>query len=308
MAKAQQGIAYLDPAVLQKIGSLELIAREVVEGLRVGMHKSPLRGFSTEFAQHRQYVPGDPVRHIDWRVYGRTMRYYLKLYEAETNFEANLLLDASRSMHYGSGSLSKLEYAKYMAASLAYLIVDQRDSVGLAVFDDALRDYVEPKSSKAVIRTIAEQLAGAEPEPRTDVAGLLHEFARRMRRRGFVLLFSDLFDHVDAFLKGLDHLRFRGHNVTVFHVMDPYELEFPFTGTYKFKGLELDGEISTQPRRIRQAYLNELRKFITQIKSACDRSRIDYVLVNTSRPVEQTLSNYLIARIRSTGRHLGTRQ
>jgi len=203
----------------------------VVEGMRVGMHKSPLRGFSTEFAQHRQYVQGDPIRHLDWRVYGRTGRYYLKLFEAETNFTANLLLDASRSMHYASGPVSKLEYAKYMAASLAYLIAEQRDSVGLAVFDDKLREYVEPSGARAAVRVIAEQLELVRPEPRTDVANILHEFARRMRRRGFVILFSDLFDHVEEFLKGLDHLRFGGHNVTVFHLLDPYELTFPFGGT-----------------------------------------------------------------------------
>jgi uncharacterized protein (DUF58 family) len=302
MPRAQQRYKYLDPAVLQKIGSLPLIAREVVEGMRVGMHKSPLKGFSTEFAQHRQYVQGDPLRHVDWRVYGRTNRYYLKLYEAETNFTANLLVDASRSMHYKSGAVSKLEYAKYMAASLAYLIGDQRDSVGLAVFDDHLRQYVEPKGSKAAVMTIAEELEKVTPEPRTDVAGILHEFARRMRRRGFVLLFSDLFDHVEEFLKGLDHLRFGGHNVTVFHMLDPYELTFPFGGTCKFKGLELDGEINTQPRRIREAYMAELRKFLEQIKTACERSKVDYVLVDTSRPVDVVLSNYLIGRIRSTGK------
>lgn len=304
MAEARRKYKYLDAAVLQKIGSLDLVAREVVEGLRVGMHKSPLRGFSTEFAQHRQYVPGDPIRHVDWRVYARTTRYYLKLYEAETDFTANLLLDASRSMHYGSGQITKLEYAKYMAASLAHLIAEQRDTVGLAVFDDQLRDYVEPTGSKAVVRTIAEQLEKARPEPRTDVAAILHEFARRMRRRGFVILFSDLFDHVAEFLKGLDHLRFRGHNVTVFHVLDPYELAFPFAGTCKFKGLELDGEISTQPKRIRQAYLQELRSFLAQIKASCERSHVDYVLVDTSRPLDVVLSNYLIGRIRSTGKRI----
>ena len=302
MARAKQRHRYLDPEVLQRIGSLDLIAREVVEGMRVGMHKSPLRGFSTEFSQHRQYVQGDPLRHVDWRVYGRTDRYYLKLYEAETNFTANLLLDASRSMHYASGSVSKLEYAKYMAASLAYLIGEQRDSVGLAVFDDHLREYVEPSGSRAAILTIAEQLEKVSPEPRTNVAGILHEFARRMRRRGFVILFSDLFDHVEEFLKGLDHLRFGGHNVTVFHTLDPYELEFPFGGTCKFKGLELDGEVSTQPRRIREAYMAELRQFIEQVKGACERSHIDYVLVDTSRPVDVVLLNYLIQRIRSTGK------
>jgi len=302
MARAQRRHKYLDPAVLQKIGSLDLIAREVVEGMRVGMHKSPLRGFSTEFSQHRQYVQGDPLRHVDWRVYGRTDRYYLKLYEAETNFTANLLLDASRSMHYASGSVSKLEYAKYMAASLAYLIGEQRDSVGLAVFDDALRDYIEPSGSKAAVRIIAEQLETVRPEPRTNVAGILHEFARRMRRRGFVMLFSDLFDHVGEFLKGLDHIRFGGHNVTVFHLLDPHELTFPFGGTCKFKGLELDGEVSTQPKRIRSAYLDELRKFLQEIRGACERSHIDYVLVDTSQPVDVVLANYLIARIRSTGK------
>jgi len=300
---ARSKLKYLDPAVLQKIGPLDLIAREVVEGVRVGMHKSPLRGFSTEFSQHRQYVQGDPLRHVDWRVYGRTDRYYLKLYEAETNFTANLLLDASRSMHYGE-PVSKLEYAKIMAASLAWLICEQRDSVGLAVFDDRLQDYVEPSGSRAAVRIIAEQLEKARPEPRTDVAGILHEFARRMRRRGFVLLFSDLFDHVEEFLKGLDHLRFGGHNVTVFHLLDHDELTFPFGGTCKFKGLELDGEISTQPKRIREAYLNELRKFLGRIKGACERSHIDYVLVDTSRPVDVVLANYLIMRIRSTGKKI----
>jgi uncharacterized protein (DUF58 family) len=302
MARAQRRHKYLDPAVLQKIGSLDLIAREVVEGLRVGMHKSPLRGFSTEFAQHRQYVQGDPLRHVDWRVYGRTNRYYLKLYEAETDFTANLLLDASRSMHYGSGAVTKLEYAKYMAAALAHLICEQRDAVGLGVFDSELRDYVEPSGTKRIVPRIAELLEKVEPEPRTDVAGILHEFARRMTRRGFVLLFSDLFDHVDEFLKGLDHLRFGGHNVTVFHVLDPYELTFPFGGTYKFKGLELDGEVSTQPKRIRAAYLEELRQFLGRIKSACERSHVDYVLVDTSRPVDEVLAGYLIGRIRSTGK------
>ena len=295
---------YLDPAILQKLESLDLVAREVVEGIRVGTHKSPLKGFSTEFSQHRQYVPGDSLRAIDWRVYGRTERYYVKLFEAETNFTATLLLDASSSMHYGSGKVSKLEYAKFMAASLAHLIIRQRDTVGLGVFDGQLRAYVEPKSSTAVVRNIAEELAKAEPQPRTDIAGILHEFARRIPRRGFVILFSDLFDHVEEFLQGLDHLRFRGHNVTVFHTMDPYELEFPFHGTWKFKGLELDGEIVTQPQRVRAAYLEEVRKFTRKIREACERNHVDYVLVDTSKPVDAVLSGYLIGRLRTVTKHV----
>ena len=290
---------YLDPETLQALGPLELVAREVVEGLQVGMHKSPLHGFSTEFVQHRAYVPGDEFRHIDWRVYGRTRRYYVKLFEAETNFTCNLLLDASRSMHYASGKVSKLEYAKFMTASMAYLCVSQRDSVGLAVFDSELRAYIEPKTTMSVVRAIAETLEDVEPEPRTDIASLLHEFARRIPRRGFVMLFSDLFDHVDEFIQGLDHLRFKGHNVAVFHVLDPYELTFPFAGSLKFKGLELDGELITQPKRIRQAYLDEVRKFLREIKGACERTHIDYVLVDTSKPVDAVLSAYLIGRLRA---------
>lgn len=290
---------YLDPRTLQRLGHLELVARQVVEGMRVGHHKSPLHGFSTEFAQHRQYVPGDELKHVDWRVYGRTSRYYVKLYEAETNFTANLLLDASRSMHYSSGGVSKLEYAKFMAASLAHLIVEQRDSVGLAVFDSALRSYIPPKSTMGIVRNIAAELEKVQGVPRTDIAAMLHEFARRIDRKGFVMLFSDLLDNVDDFLKGLDHLRFRGHNVTVFQILDPYELTFPFDGTYKFRGLENDGEVVTQPKRMRQAYMTELEKFLKRIRTACERSNVDYVLVDTSRPVELTLSSYLIARMNS---------
>jgi uncharacterized protein (DUF58 family) len=301
MAKDTSGhkFKYLVPEILQRIGALELGAREAVEGTRVGMHKSPLRGFSTEFAQHRQYVPGDAVRHLDWRVYGRTSRYYVKLYEAETNFAANLLLDASSSMRYGSGKVNKLQYASYMAATLAHLIVSQRDTVGLAVFDSALREYIEPKSSQSVVRNIAEVLERTVDEPRTNVAVLLNEFANRMTRRGFVIVFSDLFDNVPEFLEGLEHLRFRGHNVIVFHVMDPYELEFPFNGTWRFEGLELEGEITTQPKRIRAAYLEEVRKFTTEIRTSCEKSQIDYMLVNTARPVEEVLSAYLIGRVRT---------
>lgn len=300
MAEISSKYRYLEPAILQRIRSLDLIAREAVEGVRVGMHKSPLRGFSTEFAQHRQYVPGDTLRHIDWRVYGRTGRYYVKLYEAETNFTANLLLDASRSMRYGSGQMSKLEYASYLAASLSYLIVEQRDSVGLGIFDAKLQQYVEPKSTQSVVRIIAEELEKAEGEPRTDVAALLHEFANRIPHKGFVVLFSDLFDHVEEFLKGLDHLRFRGHNVVVFHTLDPYELHFPFNGTWKFKGLELEPEISTQPRRIRQAYLDELNRFLRHIRQACSRSHVDYVLVDTSKPIDGVLTGYLVSRLNRT--------
>jgi uncharacterized protein (DUF58 family) len=287
---------YLDPEMLHRIGSLEVIARQLVEGLRAGMHRSPLRGFSTDFAQHRQYVPGDDLKHIDWRVYGRTSRYYVKLYEAETNFNAHLLLDASSSMHYGSGEVSKLEYAKFLAAALAYLVVHQHDSVGLGVFDSELRSHIEPRGKKSIIHTIDHELRAVEGEPRTDVAGILHEFAGRITRRGIVILFSDLFDDTDAFLKGLDRLQFSGHTVMVLHTMDPDELNFPFSGTCRFEGLEGEEAIITQPQRIREEYQREVENFVQTIKDSCRRSHIDYMLVDTSRPVDAVLREFLHAR------------
>jgi uncharacterized protein (DUF58 family) len=299
---APQKSRYLTADVLEKIGSLELAARHVVEGLRVGVHKSPLRGFSTEFAHHRGYVPGDPLRHIDWRVYGRTERYYVKLYEAETNFDANLLIDASASMRYGSTGSNKLEYAKYMAASLAYLIVHQRDSVGLGVFDAKLRSYLRPKGSISIIRDIARELEQARPLERTDVAGVLHDMAVRIPRRGVVMIFSDLLEGVDEFIKGLDHLRFRGHNVIVFQILDPDELHFPFRGTCRFRGLEDAAEVLTQPNRIRSAYLEELGQLLQKVRRSCERRQADYVLVDTSRPLDEVLMAYILGAQREAMR------
>ena len=246
------------------------------------------------------------MRHVDWRVYGRTERYYVKLYDAETNFDAYLLLDASSSMRYGSANHSKLEYAKFMAASLAYLIIAQRDSVGLAVFDSRLRSFVPPGGTQGMIATIERKLLEARCEPRTDVAALLHEIARRIKRRSFVILFSDLFGSVGELVKGLDHLAFGGHNITVFHTLDPHELELPFSGTCRFVGLEGEPEIITQPRRIQAAYMKEVADFTAQVRSACERNHADYVLVNTARPLEVILSEYLLRRSRRTTG--GTRQ
>ena len=287
---------YLKPETLTKLGPLDVVARQVVEGIRIGMHRSPVRGISTEFSAYRQYVAGDEIRHVDWKLYARTERPYVKLFDAETNFIANLLLDASSSMTFQSGGISKLEYAKFMAATLAYLIVDQRDSAGVGTFDGELRNYVEPKSTLGILADISRELEKVAPRPRTDIASLLHEFAGRMKRRGMVFLFSDLLDNTDDFLKGIGHLRFRGHNVTVFHILDPHEIEFPLNGVWRFEGLENDGEIVTQPARVRAAYLKELEAFITDVRRACVKNGADYVLVNTNDPIESILSNYLLQR------------
>jgi len=287
---------YLDTDTLEKIGPLDVVTRQVVEGIRIGMHRSPVRGISTEFSAYRQYVAGDEIRHIDWKLYGRTNRYHVKLFDAETNFVANLLLDASSSMTFGSGNITKLEYAKYMAASLAYLVVDQRDSAGVGIFDGELQQYIEPKSTLGILADISRELEKVEPQPRTAIAEILHEFAGRMTRRGMVMVFSDLLDNTDDFIKGINHLRFRGHNVTVFHILDPQEIEFPLNGVWRFEGLEDDGELVTQPARIRQAYLEELEKFIRKVRDACIRSEADYVLCNTAEPIESIVSSYLLQR------------
>ena len=292
---------YLEPDVLEQLTHLDLVAREVVEGVRVGAHRSPLRGFSTEFAQHRPYVAGDEVKHVDWRVYSRTGRYHVKLYEAETNFSCSILLDASSSMRFGSGQLSKLEYAKRLAASLAYLVVDQRDAVGLGLFDAELRDYAEPRSSQSTVHRLARGLAELEPVPRTDVAAVLHEVAHRIPRRGLVILISDLLDEVDGFLEGLHHLRHRGHDVSVMHTLDPQELSFPFDGTARFEGLEGEAELMTQPRRVREAYLRELHAFLDRVRIACEKMGADYVLADTSRPLAGLITAYLSQRAHGRG-------
>ncbi len=296
MAQLKQNAKYLDPEILSGIGSLEIVARQVVEGLRIGLHRSPVRGISSEFTAYRQYVPGDEVRQIDWKAYARFNRYYIKQFEAETNFVANLLLDGSESMTYGSGKISKLEYAKYLAASIAYLIVNQGDSVGVGMFDGELQNYIQPKSNLSILSDISGEMEKLEPQPRTNVGSVLHEFANRMSQRGFVMLFSDLFDNTEEFISGLNHLRFGGHNVVLFHVLDRYEIEFPLNGMWKFVGLEGEGELVTQPARVRENYLKEFESFIREIKTACDKAEIDYVMVNTADPIEHTISNYLLQR------------
>ncbi len=287
---------YLDPELLQRLGDLELVAREVVEGLRVGSHRSPLRGFSTEFAHHRQYSPGDALRTIDWRVFGRTDRYYTKLYEAETNFDCHLLIDASASMNYGSGKVSKLEYAKFLAASLAYVVLKQRDSVGLSVFDSEVRAYLPPRSAMGIILEIDKLLRDIKPTPRTRIAKQLHDIALMMKRRSMVVLISDLFSDVDDILAGLDHLRFDGHNVVVLHTLDPYELEFPFDGTWRFEGLEGEEPLTTQPQRIRDDYVASFGEYMESLRAGCVASQVDYALVDTSRPLDVVLSEFFQQR------------
>lgn len=289
-------VHYLDPETLHRLDDLEMIAREAVEGLRVGSHRSPLKGFSTEFSHHRQYAPGDTIRDIDWRVYGRTGRYYTKLYEAETNYDCHILIDASASMNYGSGSVSKLEYAKYLGAALSYVVLKQRDSVGLSVFDSEVRAYLPPRSSMNIIVQIDRLLREVKPVPRTTIAKQLHDIALMMKRKSFVVVISDFFADVDDIMSGLDHLRFDGHNVIALHTLDPHELTFPFKGTWRFEGLEQEEPVTTQAERMREEYMTNFTRYREALQASCIRSQVDYSVVDTSRPLDAVLSEFFHQR------------
>ena len=292
----------LDPVAISRAETLGLNARFVVEGYMAGEHKSPYRGFAIEFAQHREYTHGDDPRHLDWKVLGRTDRYYIKQYEQETNYVANLLLDGSESMRYGSGKLTKLHYGKMMAACLAYLILHQRDATALGLFDTTVRDYAPRSDNLATIHNLMARLAAFDPKEQTNIGAVLHEMARQIRRKGLVILISDFFDDEAKVLEGIQHLRFGGGEVVVFHLMDPYELEFPFTGQVEFDGLEGIAKIQTRPSEIRKSYLREVDAFRHRLREGCERNNCHYTLVNTAQPLHEVLSAYLAFRLRTTTR------
>jgi uncharacterized protein (DUF58 family) len=290
--------SYLRSDVLSRAEALGIKARMIVEGLRVGDHRSPYRGFSVEFVQHREYVPGDDIRHIDWKGYGRSERYTIKQYEQETNFIAHLLLDASRSMLYGAGPTNKLEYAKLLAASLAYVIIHQRDSAALGIFDAGWRAQLPASGQPGHVQTILRALESTEPRDKTAIGPLLHDLAQQASRRGLVFLISDCLDDVETLLGGLRHLRYQGHEVTVFHVLHPDEIGFPFDGMVKFEGMEEIEILRTRPHLIRPAYLRTLQAYLKEIRLGCEVNRCDYVLLDTSRPLGEALAEYLARRQR----------
>lgn len=292
---------YLDPQILTRAEALGMKARQLVEGLRVGDHKSPYKGFSVEFVQHREYVPGDDIRHIDWKSYGRSERYTIKQYEQETNYTCHILLDGSNSMRYGRGAANKLEFAKLLTASLAYMIIRQRDAVGLRIFNTGWVAELPASSSLAHIHAITHTLEETQPRDRTAIGPLLDEVADRINRRGIVCLISDCLEDLEPILAALRHLRFRGHEVVLFHILHPDELKFPLDGNIRFIGLEGFEELMTRPHLLRPAYLRVVEKYLAEVQKGCDGSGVDYVRMSTDRPLEVALSEYLVRRLQ-TGR------
>jgi len=263
----------------------------LVEGYVAGMHPSPYHGFSVEFAEHREYVPGDDIRHVDWKVWSKTDKFYLKQYEEETNLLLYLLLDTSESMSYASaGNVSKLQYAQFVASALGYMVLQQQDSVGLAIFDDMVRRYLKPAGQPTHLKELLHQMDATPAREKTDMGAIFHDLAERFKKRGVVVVLSDLFDDVPRLLKGLSHFRHRRHEVIVFHILDPAELEFPFRETTLFKGMEGLPDVVAEPHALRKAYQEELRIYLDALKKGCQMIDIDYVPLQTDQDLDGPLT------------------
>jgi len=300
---SDQSQTLLDPEILAKLQGLELRARHVVEGYVSGVHRSPFHGFSIEFAEHREYVPGDDLRYVDWKVYGKTDKIYLKQYEEETNLICYLLLDTSESMRYRgpSAAMSKLEYAQLVAASLSYLVLQQQDSVGLITFDNEIRKLVRASSNPSHLKRLLHVMEESVPEKKTSTGPIFHDLAERFTKRGVVVIISDLLDDVQSMLAGLKHFRHRRHEVILMHVLDPAEYEFPFDRVTLFKGLEELPDVLTDPKALRQAYLDEFGSYLKELKKGCRMQRADYVPLRTDQPLDVALSSYLATRAHRLG-------
>ncbi|MEE2857158.1 MAG: DUF58 domain-containing protein [Planctomycetota bacterium] len=287
----------LDPASLAKVAGLVVRARMIVEGSITGLHRSPFHGSSVEFAEHREYVAGDDIRHIDWKVFGRSDRFYIKQFEEETNLRVQLVLDASESMTYGSGAMTKLDYARTLAASLAYLILGQQDAVGALVFDDEIRAEAPISQSRSHLQDLVTVLSQQSGQDTTDIGQVLANVSDRLKRRCLIVLLSDLFDDQDRLVHGLRRLRHAGHDVLVLHIMDPDELNFPFTRMTLFEGLEDLPVQLADPDAVREAYLVEVREFMRNLRRDFRNSGIQYQLADCSLGFDQVLREALVRRV-----------
>ncbi len=285
----------LDPEVLSRISGLQLRVNRIVEGFITGLHKSPYHGFSVEFAQHRQYNPGDDIRYIDWKVFGKTDRFFIKEYEEETNMRVSVMVDCSESMKFSSGGLSKYEYGSCIAATLSYILLAQQDSVGMTLFDSRVRGELSPSTSPGAMKNIIRILEDNPPEGESRIEEVFLKVLADIKRRGMVIIISDLFVDPEAVAQAFKQLASRGHAVLVFHVLDRAELEFDFDLMTLFKGLENKGDILLNPHAVRKAYLNELDSYMESIKRSAILSKVNYFPVDTSKPLDVMLSSVLAA-------------
>ncbi len=290
---------FLDPTVLAGLDNLELRARIAVEGFVSGLHKSPHRGFSVEFNDYRNYYPGDDMRHVDWKLYARSEKFYVKQYEDETNVRCMIVLDASASMAYSSASMTKLDYGVTLASALAYFIMQQRDAVGLVTYDEALKDYIPPKCRQPHLMRILRALAQTKASNKTNAVKPLMDLAASLNKKSMVILITDMLDDEDKVIATLQNLRAMGNDVIAFHLMDDAELNFPFNEASEFIDMESDESYITSPAAIRSAYLENLNEYLTFCKKQCQRSGVDYCLMNTSQPLDAALSAYMAKRAKS---------
>lgn len=314
---------YLQPSVISRLGNIELKAKFVVEGFIAGLHKSPYHGFSVEFAEHRQYMPGDDLKYLDWKVLGRTDRYYIKQFEEETNLKSYLIVDASKSMSFKSGdtglnkfsalkklfkkkqeqaesmsSISKLEYSTYLAASLAVLMHFQKDASGLVIYEEGIKSFIPPKATSQNLKQILTTLSNIQSSGQTNTASSLNAVAERIKRRGLVVIFSDLFDDQQAVINALKHFRYKRNEVIVFQVLDPLEMNFAIDSPTIFKDLETNKEMLSQPISVINDYQDAVKEFIENYKTSCLANNIDYVLISTDTPFDTALMEYLNKRKR----------
>ncbi len=287
---------YLNPETVAKLDNMALRARLVVEGYIIGQHKSPYHGFSVEFAEHRAYGPGDEIRHIDWRLYGKTDRYYIKQYEEETNLRSYILMDCSRSMNYKSGSISKLDYASYLSAALSYLMLNQRDGVGLILFDEKIRKFIPPRSTPGHLNAILKNLDKPDCGSDTKIGPVLHEMAERIKKRGLIILISDLMDYQEDVLNGLKHFRHKKQEVILFHILDKKELDFDFNVRTRFRDMENGETITTEPWQIKTGYKNLMLELQESYKKHCREQYIDYVPLLTNQDLDIALNGFLNKR------------
>jgi uncharacterized protein (DUF58 family) len=288
---------FLHPETIARISRLDLRAHHVVEGFISGMHRSPFFGHSVEFVQHREYVPGDDLRHLDWKVWSKTDRFYVKQYEEETNLRSTLVVDVSESMHYGRGALNKYGYGCTIAACLGYLLLRQQDSVGLITFDDQVRQIVPARSPLTHIDAIVQAMDASRPRAKTDLERILRRVAETISSRGMIIIISDLLADREPLFRGLEMLRHRRHDVLVFHVMDEDEMTFPFAGTTRFEGMEELPQLLCDPRALRDGYLQALEEYLVEVRRGCARQGIDYALVRTSDYLDAVLSKFLHHRM-----------